>query len=130
MIFLVIYREGISSFLLVLDGNEDVVYGTIAKYIKKFTPKVFIKNLIVLINRAEEPDRAIGQFFQAFKDYLDLEYADESMRNYIKGQVNSIPRVNVDKISDEVINSSTPDDTYIKLISLIQKRGASKYYPE
>merc|ERR1712198_770204 len=94
-------REGVSSFLLVLDGKEDVAHDTIAKYIKKFTPKVLIKNLIVLINRAEEYDHTIEQFFQVFKDYLEQEYADESMRAYIRGQVTTIPQVHIATIDEE-----------------------------
>lgn len=115
---------------MVLDGKEDVAYDTIAKYIKTFTPKVLIKNLIVLINRAEQYDHTIEQFFQVFKDYLEQEYADESMRAYIRGQVTTIPQVHIATIDEEVIHSCVPDKQYSKLISLIRKKGASKYFAE
>ena len=113
-----------------LDGKEDVAYDTIAKYIEKFTPKVLIKNLIVLINRAEEYDHTIEQFFQVFKDYLEQEYADESMRAYIRGQVTTIPQVHIATIDEEGIHSCVPDKQYSRLISLIRKKGASKYFVE
>ena len=73
-----------SAFILVLDSSEEVVYDTIVKYIEKFSPKIFTKNLIIINNRATLQNHTMEQFCQVFYDFLNQEYADESMKNDLK----------------------------------------------
>ena len=50
-----------SAFILVLDSSEEVVYDTIVKYIEKFSPKIFTKNLIIINNRATLQNHTMDQ---------------------------------------------------------------------
>ena len=124
------FRGGVSAFILVLDSSEEVVYDTIVKYIEKFSPKIFTKNLIIINNRATLQNHTMEQFCQVFYDFLNQEYADESMKNDLKRQVREIPKVDIGRLDESVLNSVTPDEQFVKLIQLIRNKGASKYFPE